>query len=183
MTSLLTSLAWSPAGAVFVLFPPEQLVNLYVGPIDFTIAGTPVSMAKLEEPDFVKFPKLRDALDAAMLADLEPGDALFLPQYWWHHVTSLEPFNILVNYWWGGGGVGFDNPVNVFLATVVGMKNLTGPEKEFWKLMCDHYIFQVNGDPVAHIPAFRQSVLGELTPQMREYFKAMAVHYLSIKKP
>jgi hypothetical protein len=167
----------------FVLFPPEQLVNLYIGPIDYTIAGPPVSLARLEEPDFARFPKLRDALATATVAELEPGDGLFLPQYWWHHVTSTESLNILVNYWWSGGGLGFDNPKNAFLATLLGMKDLTPAEKKFWKLMCDHYVFQVDGDPVAHIPEFRRSALGKMSPEMREHFKSVALHFLSVKYP
>ena len=84
----------------FTLFPPEQLVNLYVGPLEFTLAGQPISMARLDQPDFERFPRFRDALASAQCADLEPGDALFVPYMWWHHVESRERFNVLVNYWW-----------------------------------------------------------------------------------
>ena len=49
----------------FTLFPPEQLVNLYVGPLEFTLAGQPISMVKLEQPDFERYPRFRQALAAA----------------------------------------------------------------------------------------------------------------------
>ena len=32
----------------FTLFPPEQLENMYVGPFEFTLAGPPISMVRLE---------------------------------------------------------------------------------------------------------------------------------------
>ena len=35
-----------------------------------------------------------------MVADLEPGDAIYIPTLWWHHVRSHSPLNILLNYWW-----------------------------------------------------------------------------------
>ena len=82
----------------FTLFPPEQVANLYVGPLDFAPTGAPMSLARLHAPDFARFPKFRDALAAAVAADLGPGDAIYIPPTWWHHVESLEPFNLLVNY-------------------------------------------------------------------------------------
>ena len=84
----------------FTLFPPEQLPNLYVGPLDHTMAGQPASMVELNAPDFERFPRFREALAAAVTAELEPGDAIYIPTLWWHQIEALAPFNILVNYWW-----------------------------------------------------------------------------------
>ena len=84
----------------FTLFPPDQFANLYVGPLDNTPAGRPVSMVDLRDPDFEKYPRFREALASAQVAELGPGDAIFIPSMWWHHVEALEPFNVLVNYWW-----------------------------------------------------------------------------------
>src|SRR3546814_11344692 len=71
-------------------------------------------------PDFERFPRFREAMAMARVALLEPGDALFLPRYWWHHVTSLGPFNAMVNYWWGGD----DEPHHVFLAALLALRDL-----------------------------------------------------------
>jgi oxalate decarboxylase/phosphoglucose isomerase-like protein (cupin superfamily) len=57
-------------------------------------------MVHVTAPDFDKFPRFADALDSAEEAELSPGDAIFIPRDWFHHVESLERFNILVNYWW-----------------------------------------------------------------------------------
>jgi hypothetical protein len=79
----------------FTLFPPEQLPNLYVGPIEFTISGPPISMVPLRNPDLERFPRFAEALAASQVAELTPGDAIFIPYGWWHHVEALEPFNVL----------------------------------------------------------------------------------------
>lgn len=86
----------------FTLFPPEQEKNLYVGPADITPAGRPISLVDLNFPDFEKYPLFAQALAEAQVAELEPGDALYIPTAWWHHVEALDNFNILINFWWRG---------------------------------------------------------------------------------
>jgi hypothetical protein len=84
----------------FTLFPPEQVDNLYIGPRDFAPTPTPISMVDFADPDFTRFPRFRAALAVAQVADLGPGDAIYIPSLWWHHVRSIGMLNILVNYWW-----------------------------------------------------------------------------------
>ncbi len=151
----------------FTLFPPEQVGNLYIGPHDHTPSGRAISLASLEEPDFDKFPRLKDAIAHAEVAALEPGDALYVPKYWWHHVQSLTPFNILINYWWGNSANTVENPQAAFLAGLIALKDLSPADRSYWKAMFDYYIFQTSGDPVAHIPPEVQGGLGRGTPQSR----------------
>ncbi len=151
----------------FTLFPPEQLANLYIGPMDHTPSGRAISLASLEEPDFARHPKLAEALKHAQVAEMEPGDALYVPKYWWHHVQALDPFNILVNYWWGNSANTADNPMSAFLAGLIALKDISPADKVYWKAMFDHYIFQTDGDPVAHIPREHQGGLGPISARTR----------------
>ncbi len=84
----------------FTLFPPEAELDLYMGPTHPTPAGTPVSMVHVTAPDMERYPRFASALDMAQEAELSPGDAMFIPNHWFHHVEALERFNMLVNYWW-----------------------------------------------------------------------------------
>jgi hypothetical protein len=84
----------------FTLFPPGQVDNLYIGPLDFAPTPTPISLVDFRAPDFERFPRFREALAHALVAELDPGDAIYMPPLWWHHVESLADLNILVNYWW-----------------------------------------------------------------------------------
>jgi hypothetical protein len=86
----------------FTLLPPEQVANLYIGPLGFAPTGTPISLVSFREPDFQRFPLFREAQAAALVAELGAGDAIYIPPLWWHHVESLERLNALVNYWWKG---------------------------------------------------------------------------------
>ena len=96
----------------FTLFPPEQIANLYVGPLDQTMAGQPSSMVDLRNPDLERFPRFREAMDAAVVAELEPGDAIFIPSLWWHGVEATGPLNVLVNYWWQSGPMDAGSPMH-----------------------------------------------------------------------
>jgi len=84
----------------FTLFPPEAEPDLYMGPAHPTPAGTPVSMVHVTAPDLDRYPRFASALEVAQVAELSPGDAIFIPRDWFHHVESIERFNVLVNYWW-----------------------------------------------------------------------------------
>ncbi|WBY09503.1 cupin-like domain-containing protein [Sphingomonas sp. 7/4-4] len=155
----------------FTLFPPDQIHNLYVGPLDRTIAGQPTSMVELNAPDFNRFPGFRKALAAAATAELEPGDAIYIPALWWHQVEALAPFNVLVNYWWNDSpdaAARFDAMVHAALA----IGHLPAKRRAAWEAMFDTFVFRHHGDPVAHLAPEHRSVLGEPTPQLRAYIKA-----------
>lgn len=84
----------------FTLFPPEQAHNLYIADKPVTPGGRPVSLVNLRAPDYVRFPRFSEALGQAQVADLAPGDVLYMPKHWWHNVESFGPLNVLVNFWW-----------------------------------------------------------------------------------
>lgn len=152
----------------FTLFPPDQLTNLYAGPLHKTLAGTPVSMASLEAPDFETYPRLRAALDVAQYAELEPGDALYIPYFWWHHVQSLTPFNVLVNFWWNPVPETSGSPYDVLLHASLVMKDMPADQLAAWKCMFDHFVFQTRGDPVAHLADQDKSAMGAMSPALRD---------------
>ena len=58
----------------FTLFPPEQMANLYPGPLDNTPAGRAVSMVDLLAPDLDRFPRFADALRRLTELALAPAD-------------------------------------------------------------------------------------------------------------
>lgn len=156
----------------FTLFPPEQTPNLYVGPFELTLAGPPVSLVRLEDPDLDKYPRFADALQHARTATLEPGDALFIPYFWWHHVTSLESFNVLVNYWWNDASRQLASPFDSLLHAILAVRDMPPHQQKAWKMMFEHYAFEQNGDPVAHLPDHAKGALGPHTPEIRNKLKA-----------
>lgn len=146
----------------FTLFPPEQVANLYIGPLDFAPTPTPISMVDFNAPDPERFPRFAQALAAASVAELEPGDALFLPTLWWHHVQSTGMFNVLVNYWWNAGAQA--SPMASMVECLHALRSLPPAQRVAWGALFAHYVFDPDSDPAAHIPEHRRGVLAKARP-------------------
>ena len=157
----------------FTLFPPEQVTNLYVGPLEFTLAGTPVSMVKLDAPDFERYPRFRDALANAQVAELGPGDAIYIPYMWWHHVETLAAFNVLVNYWWAETPRWMGSPFEAMVHAMLAVRSLPPQHRAIWRAWFDHYIFGAPEDSAAHLPPHSRGVqsapTAETAAMMRSY--------------
>lgn len=162
----------------FTVFPPEQVGDLYIGPLLRTPGGSPISMVDLRKPDYSKYPRFRQALESAQEAVLEPGDAIFIPILWWHGVESLGPLNILVNYWWNDAASGNDKPFLSLVHSILLLSRLPAEQRESWRSLFDYFVFQTDGDPGAHLPPAAQDLQRTLAPEEREQIKALLAEHL-----
>jgi hypothetical protein len=157
----------------FTLFPPDQLPNLYIGPLDFTPAGQPISLVDFRKPDFVKYPRFATALEHAQVAELGPGDALFIPSLWWHHIESLDALNVLVNYWWRQSPDYLDSPILALLHAIMSVRDLPEEQRRTMEQMFQHYVFAPGDHTAAHIPEPARRVLAPMNAdrvrEMRAY--------------
>ena len=155
----------------FTLFPPDQLANLYIGPFHQTLAGVPVSIADIEAPDFERFPRLAQALECAEVADLEPGDALFIPYGWWHHVRSTGNFAMLVNYWWNDGPRHLKDPWSVLFLNMLTIRDMPPRYRDVWQNIFSHYVFKADGEPGTHLKPGDRGLMN--TFMAPDYYRAM----------
>ena len=163
----------------FTLFPPDQIENLYPGPLDFTPAGQVISMVDFSQPDYDKYPRFQDALQHAQVAEMEPGDALFIPSMWWHHVEGLSNFNVLINYWWRQSPSYMDTPVNVLNHALLTLRDLPEPQRQAWHDLFKYYVFNFDEEAVAHIPEQNRSVLSPMDEMMARKIRAQLLSKLN----
>jgi hypothetical protein len=149
----------------FTLFPPDQVGNLYMGPFHVTPAGTPVSMVHLTNPDFERYPRFVQALEHSQQAELGPGDAIYIPYGWYHHVESLADVNMLVNYWWNPARRDLGSPWDALMHGMMSLRQLPPDQRAAWRAMFDHYVFLSNGDPAVHLPADVRGVMAADSPE------------------
>ena len=65
------------------------------------VSGVPnYSPVDAEAPDLERFPRFRDA--PREVAELGPGDLLYIPSMWWHQAHSAD-VSISINLWWASG--------------------------------------------------------------------------------
>lgn len=149
----------------FTVFPPDQLPNLYVGPIEYTPASTPVSTVDIANPDLELFPRYAEAARHAQVAELDEGDAIYIPFHWWHAVDSLARVNAFVNYWWNKAQPGLGNPYDALMFGLYAFRGMPDDQRAVWRMVFDNFVFMTEGDPVAHLPEEAKGVLGPITPE------------------
>lgn len=161
------------------LFPPSQLANLYIGPLDHTPAGQAVSLVDFHAPNHARFPRFAEALRHARGAELEPGDAVFIPSMWWHHMEGLEAFNVLVNYWWRQSPAWMDTPMNALMLAIMSVRDLPPAERAIWKDVFAHYVFDYDEAEVAgHIPEPARRALGPMDEARVRHLRALLLKRL-----
>jgi len=143
------------------LFPPDQISNLYPGPIEPTPAGQVVSMVNLRKPDFETYPNFHLALAQSYEITLQAGDILFYPAMWWHEIEGLDDFNVMMNYWWNMAPPSMDSPMTTLLHAMSSLRGRSLQEKQAWRALFDYYIFDEPELATVHLP---EKILGALGP-------------------
>ena len=157
----------------FTLFPPEQIHNLYPGPMEPTPGGQVVTMVDFRNPDYERFPRARQALDAALVVDLEPGDAVFYPSMWWHQVEAFAPFNIMINYWWRTAPAYMGNPLDIVMHAILGLRDRSESEKKAWREVFDYYVFGSPEKPREHLPPAAHGPLADVDDNRARRLRAL----------
>jgi hypothetical protein len=163
----------------FTLFPPEQVANLYVGPLDRTPSGQAISVVDFAQPDLERYPRFAEALAAAQVAEMEPGDALFVPSMWWHHVESLSSFNLMVNYWWCTSPPAMGAPTTALMHAILALRDLPPRQRTAWRALFDHYVFDADESVYAHIPEPGRGCLAPLDDTAARRLRAELLNRLN----
>ena len=162
----------------FVLFPPEQVGNLYLGPLNRTPAGQPVSMVIVDDPDLVRYPRFADAMRAAQVATLEPGDAIFIPSLWWHSIRATGALNLMVNYWCDDEPG--SSPLLAFAHALLAIRDRPADQRAAWRAWFDHFVFGDDaGHAADHLPDAAKGVQGPASRDRDETIRSFVVRGLT----
>lgn len=163
----------------FTLYPPEQIHNLYPGPMNLTPGGQVVSVIDPEQDNDEIFPKFARAREAAIVVDLEPGDALYYPSLWWHEVQALERFNVMINFWWRVGEPFLGNPMDALMHAILSVRDLPEAEKAAWKHVFEYYIFNTRGVTHQHLPKVKHDPIVDIDDNTARQLRAVLLKNLN----
>ncbi|MHA6718843.1 cupin-like domain-containing protein [Sphingomonas sp. RS6] len=164
----------------FTLYPPDAIADLYVGPIDNTPAGQPVSLAAASPGPDARYPRFEHARHRAINAELQPGDAIYIPKLWWHQVEATGSVNLLVNFWWDGFAAGPDQPYTSMLLAMIAIAERPPAERAAWRAWFDHYVFRPDGHPLDFLEPGQRGILGPLREGNYGRIRAMVMRLLRL---
>ncbi|XP_077245411.1 2-oxoglutarate (2OG) and Fe(II)-dependent oxygenase superfamily protein isoform X3 [Tasmannia lanceolata] len=81
-----------------VLWPPSASSFLYPMPI-YGEASNHSSALDIDRPDISIYSRAKHSMDYSQKVILHTGDALFIPEGWFHQVDS-DDLTIAINFWW-----------------------------------------------------------------------------------
>lgn len=162
----------------FTVFPPEQIHNLYIGPLDPTPAGQPISLVDFAAPDFERFPRFAQALEAAEVAELAPGDAIYIPSMWFHHVEGLAPVNLLINAWWRQTPDFVDSPLATLRLALMTLRDLPEKERRIWAHHFQHFVWGADEHTWAHLPPAARGLLGPIDETLSRQARTQVLNQL-----
>lgn len=93
-------------------------------------------MARLDQSDDPRFPRLKQALVSAQSAELRAGDAIYIPPMCWHHAASLERINALANYCGlpcAGNGQVAGTALDGLMHGILSVKSPDSAERAAWR--------------------------------------------------
>ncbi|MEH6548806.1 MAG: cupin-like domain-containing protein [Pseudomonadales bacterium] len=163
----------------FTLFPPDQIQNLYPGPLDLTPGGQAITMVDFSAPDLEKYPRFEEAMSVGQVAELEAGDAIYIPCMWWHQVEATSEFNVLINYWWNTFPQVNGQAMNVLNHALLSLRDRPSAEKEAWRHIFNYYIFgdaQLAGE---HLPEQARGILEKLDDAQARQLRAQLINKLN----
>jgi hypothetical protein len=111
--------------------------------------------------DLKRFPLLSKALEMAQIATIGPGEILYTPPMWWHHIESAG-LNIMVNTWLVEYPNFLTDAIRVFKDTLVAFSDAPPRMKSLWRDFFCFYVFRTPYEPkflreevVTYIPRTR----------------------------
>ena len=146
-----------------LLFPPEQVGNLYVGPLEMTPSGQAISLVDFANPDLQRFPKFATALEHARVVDLAPGMPYLSPVCGGITWSLESELNLLVNYWWCDSLPELGSPTGALLHAMLAIRDLPSHQRKAWGNLFNHYVFDAGESTHSHIPEHARGCLSTFT--------------------
>lgn len=159
------AILWPFLGRIRIrLFAPSELPHLRPGPLDGTHMNAPLALLDPEAPPDAA---TAAAVERSLEVELSPGDALFVPVYWWHSFVAQERFGFVAHLWSDLDARRMKGAMGAFWQGMLALRELPPAHREHFERLFEHFVFERNGPPMPHLPAAEQGVVGVPDEQRR----------------
>jgi hypothetical protein len=161
----------------FTLFPPEQIFNLYPGPLDPSPGGQAVSIVDFAKPDFA-----RSRVSARWPRGRAPSSSRATRSRAEHVVASrrgLSAYNTLVNYWWMSMPSYVPTPMDTLYHAMWTLRDRPEREKQAWRNVFEYYVFGAPQGAGEHLPEQARGLLGPIDGRQARQLRAMLMSKLN----
>jgi hypothetical protein len=98
---------------------------------------------------------------------------------WWHHVQGLDPFTVLVNYWWSSMPAHIPTPMHALYHAIWTIRDRPEREKKAWREVFDYYVFGDGQLAAGHMPEAARRLLGPIDEMQARELRAMLIRELN----
>ena len=90
-----------------------------------------------------------------------------------------DSVNVLLNYWWRRSPAHMDSPVHALQMAMASVRDLPPAQRQAWRHLFEHYVFDADDDTAAHIPPAARGSLAPLTPDAARQWRARLLRSLN----
>ena len=94
-------------------------------------------------------------------------------------VEALEPVSALVNFWWRQSPAFMDTPLNTLMLALMTLRDLPPAQRQAWKALFEHYVFEADEHTAAHIPSGARGLLDPITEDRARHLRAFLLNRLN----
>jgi len=84
-----------------------------------------------------------------------------------------------VNYWWRDQPRWLGQPQDALHHAILALRDLPDVQKDYWRALFDHYVFDADDSVTAHIPPGGRGVLDPLTPDSADRLRNFLLRQLA----
>jgi hypothetical protein len=84
-----------------------------------------------------------------------------------------------VNFWWRQSPAFMDTPLNTLMLALMSLRDLPPAQRDAWRALFDHYVFDADERTAAHLPPAARGILAPMNDTSARQLRAVLLNRLN----